>query len=273
MTDAAELPPVLALFAEEFRLARLSAGLTQGQLAEKTHYTRGHISMVEAGQRTGSRRFVEGVDEVLGSDGRLCRLWALASRETQPGWAVEMLDAEQRASSIRSFQPHLIGGLFQTERYARGVFGARRFLGASDDDVQERVARRLARQVTLTGPMLRRYWLILDQAVLHRIIDSADVMREQLRHLLTVIREHGHVNVQVLPWSAGAYPAVAGPMTILEVPDADPVVHLEDPLSGTTTSRPETVQECVDRFDVLRSQALSLSESEEMIEARVKELS
>ncbi len=127
----------------------------------------------------------------------------------------------------------------------------------------------MQRQRILAGGTLESYWVILDEAVLNRVIGTPDVMRAQLRHFLDVIEKHP-VNIQVLPFTAGANMA-AGPMTILDVDGHGPLVHLDGPVAGTTTSERSMIRGCTELFDILRSQALSLDASAKMIEAKVEE--
>ncbi|HEY9413565.1 MAG TPA: helix-turn-helix transcriptional regulator [Pseudonocardia sp.] len=264
--------PWLAFIGDELRRYRVRAGLSQDQLAKKIFCVRPLVSMVETGSRLPTEEFAEACDQIFGTDGQIARMRERALAETEvPTRIGPLMDAEKRARSIRSFQPVLIPGLLQTESYARALYAAGMLAGESEQEISERVARRLRRRRILDAPNPVEYWVVLDESVLHRIVGTHEVMKEQLRHLLQQARRR-NVNVQIMPFSAGSHPA-PGPLTVLGMPaDEDDMVHLAGPVDGQTTSDPVTVRECAQLFDLLRSQALSLAESVRMIESRLKEL-
>lgn len=66
-----------------------------------------------------------------------------------PGWFHRWPDTEAQAHALRWYEPLLVPGLLQTEDYARAVLrGAQ--ADASDDQIEQQVAARLARQDILT---------------------------------------------------------------------------------------------------------------------------
>lgn len=263
-----ERPLATVILAEGIRAAREAAGMTQDQLAQAVSYARSAIAMVETAQRNATSDLVQRCDDALNADGRLMRLWRLASRETLPNWVAEYFEAERQATSIRSFQPVLFPGLTQTPDYARAVLSAGRV--RPPDDIEDRVSTRLERQQILTSDPIQSYWLVLDEGVLRRVIGDEAIMRKQLSHVLELLA-NPRVKIQVLPFSGGAYPAV-GPITIHDIDGRGLQVHLDGPVRGRTTSDPPLVQDCITRFDLLRAQACSLNESASMIERRLAEL-
>lgn len=261
---------LLRLFGHELKHARESAGLTQEELGQKVAYSRGQIGMVETGQRFMKPEIVRQCDEILDTDGLLVRIWRAASHDRSATRLADFIDAERRAQAIRSYHPSYVPGLLQVRSYAKALLDAGRFSGASPEQIDERLETRLARQSALTRGPLRAYWVILDEAVLRRAIGTPDVMREQLTHLLA-LTGHKFINIQLMPFASFASPA-SGPMTILDIANEEPVVHFDSPVAIQTTSDPTIVYECIQHFDVLRSQAASLSESVRMIESRLEEL-
>lgn len=69
---------------------------------------------------------------------------------------------------------------------------------------------------------------MINEGALCRVVGGADVMREQLRHLLTM-SELPNITVRVLAFEAGEHPATNGPFTVLEFPDSDDphIVYLD----------------------------------------------
>jgi hypothetical protein len=139
--------------------------------------------------------------------------------------------------------------------------------------VERIVAFRMARQPTLTTDVPPQLWAVLDEAALRRQVGGAGLMRMQLEHLLELSRLR-NVAIQVLPFGAGAHPAMGRPFVILGFPErADPdVVYLEDLTSALYV---EDVAE-VDRYNMffnhLRATALSFEESAALITSVIKEL-
>ena len=76
------------------------------------------------------------------------------------------------------------------------------------------------------------------------------------------------VTLQVLPFSAGAYPAPEGAFTVLSFGDlGEPdLVYIEHPWGATHVERPADVAEARLMFDRLRSEALEPAASVELIE-------
>jgi hypothetical protein len=159
------------------------------------------------------------------------------SRESQgaqagvlPDWAEPYVGLESAAESIRGFEVQSVPGLLQTESYAREQikFGD----AATEDAIDRRTRARIARQDILSRANPTKLWSVIDEGALRRPIGGAEVMREQLQHLIGMTA-HPAVTLQVLPFAVGGHAALGGPFTILGLPGADPgaVVYLEQ-LSG-----------------------------------------
>lgn len=175
---------------------------------------------------------------------------------------------EARAASIRAYNPVLVPGLLQTENYMRHQFSAGLFQGATEADIDDLVEARLKRQSVLDR--LRSYLVLLDESILRRSMGSRDIAREQFELLIGMARRP-KITIQIIPFSAAAYPA-AGPMTILDLADGGQAVHVDGPASGTTTTEPRIVQVCMEQFEMVRSHAASVPDSAAMIHDRIKEL-
>jgi transcriptional regulator with XRE-family HTH domain len=144
-----------------------------------------------------------------------------------PSWFETYLGLEQAASIIRTYEPALVPGLLQTEDYARAVIQLRH-LQASANDVERRVALRMARQHFLTQPGAPDLWVALDESALRRPLGSRAVQRAQLRHLIEMA-QRPNITLQVVPFHVGGPAAVGGPFTILRFsePSVPDVVYLE----------------------------------------------
>jgi transcriptional regulator with XRE-family HTH domain len=144
-----------------------------------------------------------------------------------PAWFETYLGLEQAASVIRTYEPALVPGLLQTEDYARAVIQLRH-LQAPTNDVERRVALRMARQQFLTQPGAPDLWVALDESALYRPLGSRAVQRAQLQHLIEVA-QCLNITLQVVPLHVGGPAAVNGPFTILRFsePGIPDVVYLE----------------------------------------------
>lgn len=260
-----------SLFGKELKRAREAMGLTQEQLGQKVAYSRGQIGMIENAQRSvRAADTVHQLDQILGTDGLLHRIWGDALAERTFLQIADLRRAEAEATLIREYHPVLVPGLLQTEGYMRSVFGNALLASRDPAEIDEHVAQRLTRQAILADGGLSRYVVILDESVIQRIIGTAEVMREQLDHLLRMMGRRG-MTIQVMPFRLDTYPA-SGPIKILGS-DSGSVVHLEPPVGGgTTTTDPHTMQECNEQFDLLRAQALPRADSARLIRQRIEEL-
>lgn len=260
----------MRLFGKELRRAREASGLTQDELGQKVACSRGQIGMVENGQRRMRADTVRDLDDILDTHGLLFRIWEDAGAERTAMRIADLLRAEAEATLIRSYHPTLVPGLLQTEGYIRGLFSAGLLSGSDEADVDLEVRRRLERQQILASENPPRYTVVLYEAVLWGLVQDRDTMVVQLQHLLQMSR-YRRINVQVIPFSAAKYAAVA-PLTIIDM-DGETVVHLEPPISnGSTVMEPHTIDEAREQFDLLRSQAASSDQSVAMIETRMREL-
>ncbi|MGW4111909.1 helix-turn-helix domain-containing protein [Actinosynnema sp. NPDC004786] len=147
--------------------------------------------------------------------------------------------AEETAAVIQVYQPALFHGLVQTERYARAVIGTNSSLSRSDAD--RLVQARLARQAVLTAERPPAVHLTLDEHVLRTPVGGREVLVEQLRHVLDLVRRDV-VEVRVIPTSVGAHAGTGAPLfTILTPPGRPNVVYAETLTDGLFIDDPERI--------------------------------
>ncbi|GGK78213.1 transcriptional regulator [Sphaerisporangium melleum] len=203
-------------------------------------------------------------------------LIAFARQARQKGWWSEYRDVltgsyndlEAQASMLRNFEPLLIPGLLQTEAYARTVIRAAPVVDPKE--VKRRTDARMARQQRLIhqdeGPQL---WVVIDEAAIRRPVGGADVMCEQLEHLVR-LSDEPRITIQVIRNSAGAHPGLTGPFVILDFPNPAffaPVVYLELAPDGMYLEETEQIMRYTLMFDHLRAIALGPAESIKFIRA------
>ncbi|CAM5394503.1 hypothetical protein STENM223S_01978 [Streptomyces tendae] len=104
---------------------------------------------------------------------------ALAEEANQPGWWQRYHDVlpdwfslyvslEGAARIVRSYEPHFVPGLLQTEDYARSVLEAGTIGSAGGDAVERHVSLRMERQRLLERPDPPHLWVVMDETVLKR---------------------------------------------------------------------------------------------------------
>ncbi|MGW7102030.1 helix-turn-helix domain-containing protein [Streptomyces sp. NPDC054838] len=267
MVSSRELDPgasPLDYYGAELRRFREDAGLKQAQLGSSVFCTGSLIGMIEKARRVPTRDFSERVDAALGTGGFFSRLVGLVLRSQLPTWFQAYAEMEARAGYISTFQAQLVYGLLQTPAYARAVLGAR-----SGGDLDAKVAARLDRQRILDREDPPLMWVVMGEAVLHQEIGGREVMREQLAHLLERQRREW-VQVQILPFEAGAHVGLDGSFTLLRFDDGHDMLYTEDFVQGHMTANPQTLREGALRYDLLQAAALSVEDSAARI-ARVME--
>ncbi|MFE8948813.1 helix-turn-helix domain-containing protein [Streptomyces sp. NPDC007856] len=159
----------------------------------------------------------------------------LAEEANQPGWWQRFHDVlpdwfslyvslEGAARIIRSYEPHFIPGLLQTEDYARAVLEAGTIGQTSPESVERHVSLRMERQRLLEGDDPPHLWVIMDETVLRRPVSTrAEVMREQVDRLLE-FAGRDRVTLQLAEFAAGPHPGTYAPFTLFrfaepELPD------------------------------------------------------
>jgi DNA-binding XRE family transcriptional regulator len=254
----------LDYYGYELRRCREAAGLTQKQLGEILGCATSLVGQIETARKCPTLEFSERVDVALETGGMLSRLAVLVMRHQLPVWFQQVAELEARAAGIYAFHTHMVPGLLQTEAYVRAVLGA---LDATDLD--GRTAVRLARQRIFDKEEPPVLWAVLGEAALHQRIGGPEVMRGQLLKLLA-FENNPRINVQILPFEAGAHAGLTGPFNLYRF-DRDPdVVYTEGYGSGHPTAGPDTVGDCSLRYDHLQAAALSLRDSAALIR-RVRE--
>ncbi|MBB1243954.1 helix-turn-helix transcriptional regulator [Streptomyces durbertensis] len=243
-----------ALLGAELRHKREQANMTQDELGRPLFVSGSFIGQLEAGTRRMVPEIAQLIDQVLGTDGffeRNCE----AGKSRYPDHFAEAAEAEAIATAIRSYAPALIPGLLQTAAYARAVCRAYQPT-APEEVIEELVAARMERTRLLADPTKPLMWAVLDEGALRRPVGGAAVMAESLWHVAGLVGRHRAI-VQVLPFRAGAHPAMAGALKLMDFSDAPPLVYLESLGHGQLVDDPALVARYRLSYDLLGAAALS----------------
>lgn len=182
-----------------------------------------------------------------------------------------LVKLQNEASTIKYLQPLVVPGLMQTEEYATAIHVADEFI--PDESVARSVAIRLRRQQIMEELNPPKFHVVLDEAVILRVVGSPESMARQLDHLIH-LNGRDNVTIQVRLLAAGAYGTMSGAVTIIEFPDdEDPAsVYLEYPAGGEWVEDPASVAGFQAVFDSASRTSLSASETDDFISARIAEL-
>ncbi|RZB18737.1 XRE family transcriptional regulator [Streptomyces sp. F001] len=253
-----------ALLGAELRHAREKAGLSQEELGQRLFVSGSFVGQLEAGTRRMQPEYARLLDEILGTEDfflRNCGAWAKSKYRDH---FAEAAEAEARATAIRQYASMLIPGLLQTPAYARAV--SRAFQPtATEEAIDELVTGRMERARILDDPTKPMLWAVIDEATLRRVTGGREVMAEALRHILNLARRN-RIIVQVLPYDAGAHPAMQGSMKLMEFSDAPPLVYLEGVDTGRLEDDPAAVARYKLYYELLTASALPPDKSLSLIE-------
>jgi transcriptional regulator with XRE-family HTH domain len=228
------------LIGAQLRRLRTEQGISREEAGEAIRASAWKIHRLENGQVSFKERDVVDLLRLyaVADPGEVAAFVILAREANQPGWWHQYndllpqwfksyVDLESTAVLIRSYEAQFVPGLLQTEEYMRAVIrGAH--LDESSEGVERRIALRMARQVLLTQERAPRLWAVVDEGALRRPVGGPDVLRAQLERLIEAA-ELPYVRLQVLPFAAGAHPAMVGAFSILRFPEPElpDVVYLE----------------------------------------------
>ena len=236
MPEPTEGPTVLRiLLGTQLRRLRESRGISAQEAARAIRGSESKISRIELGRN--AIREIDVLDLLtyygVGAIERE-QLVSLAEQANRPGWWHRYNDIlpdwfqsyvgmEEAATSIRVYEPQFIPGLLQTQQYTAAV------LAVCDIPVSEaerHVILRKERQRRFTEGRLK-LWAIIEETALRRPMGSKEILRDQLRYLLSLCTKR-NLTLQVIP-SGTAGHAVPNGFSILRFaePDLPDVAYLE----------------------------------------------
>ncbi|WP_344966735.1 helix-turn-helix domain-containing protein [Salinactinospora qingdaonensis] len=256
----------------ELKRARENMGMTTAQVAGELKWAVGKISKIENAET--KRISTPDLDRLLDlykirDQETREAMQALARDARERGWWSKykeifgeraLPDFEAEASSIRSFEALSIPGLLQTPEYAEAIFRGGRY--TAPEEVKRRVDFRMARREILLRFNPAHLRAVIDEAALRRVIGDREVMRTQLEHLL-YMAQLPNVDVQVLPFEAGAHSALAAPFTILDFPDPldTPIVYIGTVTDAVFLEEHGDIERCSATFGDVQGAAMSTTRS------------
>ncbi|MGY1454318.1 helix-turn-helix domain-containing protein [Streptomyces sp. SS8] len=245
---------------------REHAGLSRAELGTWVRYSKHTVASVELGRRMPDRAFVERAELALGNTGALRK----AARHLTRGevglaaWFRQWARLERKAASLSTYECRLVPGLLQSEAYARAVFEGTIPL-RTDEELEDQLAARMDRQRMMRERPTVPFSFIVEEHVFRRRFGDAEMMRELLDHVLELTAPR-NVTFQVVPLEAGLHACLDGPTRILETPEGRWLGYSEGQQNGRLISDRKEMRLLCQRYETLRSQALSPDESRALLE-------
>ncbi|KOV95329.1 helix-turn-helix domain-containing protein [Streptomyces sp. NRRL B-3648] len=243
---------------------RKKARLTQEQFAEAANLAVDTVRSIEQGRLALQPDRAEQFDELLDTGGALAVVVAkLPVRDRIVQFAQGLIDHEQEAVGILSYQSLAVPGLLQTPEYCRAAFNYR-YPALGTETAEQWVQARMERQLIWQRERPPVGHFIMEESILRRPVGGPDVMREQFRQILEYTTP-AHMSFQIMPTHQTPHAALDGPLVLLETPEHERLVYLEVQRASFLIDDPEEVSDYHHKYGMLRSQALSCDESERFL--------
>jgi transcriptional regulator with XRE-family HTH domain len=272
------------IIARQLQALRENAGLSYDQAAEAIYTSAWTIRRMERAEGGLKLHSVKGLllaygitdDDEIGAFLELVREankpgWWHSYGDVLPSWFRGFPGLEGAAGLIRGYEPHCVPGLLQTRDYALALTRAG-FPAATADEIDRRVALRMARQEVLARADPPRVWLVIDEAALRRPAGGPQVMRCQLARLIDASREP-NITLQVLPYAAGPHPAMCGLFYLFRFPrpDLPDIAYAEHLTSAIYLDKPPETGSYAEVLDRLSAQAAPASQTPAILDTIGKE--
>ncbi len=263
----------------ELRRLRESQSIKLEEVADRLGLAPSTLSRIETGKAPTRTAYLNSMFDLYGvedpsqrqvllemaREGHRKGWWAVWDGVLPTGFGI-YVGLEAEAASLRVYEAQVVHGLLQTEDYARAVMSTVRRRQTAEE-IDRLVRLRMQRQDVLTRPDPMELWIILDEAVVRRMVGPSQMMREQLDHLCET-SQWPNVTLQILAFGSGLHVGMGGPFAIIEFPERfDPDVVYTEGVTGQAyiEERDREVRARSEAFDLLRATALSPAESVRLI--------
>ncbi|WP_328772403.1 helix-turn-helix domain-containing protein [Streptomyces sp. NBC_00286] len=199
--------------------------------------------------------------------------WWQRFHDILPGWFSMYVSLEGAAGLIRSYEPHFVPGLMQTEEYAYGVMESGAIGQTKPEDIERHVALRMQRQELLRREDAPRLWVIMDETAVRRPVGGPAVMRAQIDKLLEVTKLP-NVTLQIAPFSSGPHAGTYGPFVLFRfaVPELPDMVYSEYLTGAVYLDARSEVATHLEVMDRMAAQAATAHRTNEILLDLRKEL-
>ncbi|MFF3201744.1 helix-turn-helix domain-containing protein [Streptomyces sp. NPDC002962] len=255
---------VVGAFGRQLKLLRMRAGLDRVEFGKRVGYSAESVASFEQGRRTPQAKLIDRADEVLDAGGVLKALKEEVGRAQYPAFFRDAAGLEAKAAALNLYAVYAVPGLLQSEEYARAVFRMQRPL-LEDAVIEQRLEARLARQEIFSRRPAPLMSFVIEEAVLRRPIGGRKIMQGALEQIL-LTGQSRNVEVQVMPFAREDHAALGGPFTLIDTDKGERIAYAEIQDDSRLYTDPAYVRTLEARYGILRSQALTPSESSAFIE-------
>jgi transcriptional regulator with XRE-family HTH domain len=257
-----------ALLGEHLKLARIAAGhRSQDALASVLGTDRSVVTKSETGDRPPNVNVLTAWLDACGVAGQLRELLEGLAKlaRTREGpvkqWVAPWFETEAKAHTLRYWAPVIVPGLVQTPAYARELFAA---MGHDEGKISELVEVRMGRQAILDQPDPPDITIALWEPVLHHLIGSPQIMRDQLARLIELSRRP-QILIHVLPGKLGANAGLGGAINLAATNDAAELLLSDGLVEDRLTNESTLVRKASTTFNGVRADSLPRSDSRDVL--------
>lgn len=279
MASKRQIPTVrLRRLAAELRRLRNAADISnRDEVTEKTGINAATLYRIETAKARPQMRTLKALLDLYEADQEqrdyltaLCRDagkqgWLRPYHSDLPEEYTAYISFEDEAQGSRNYESLFIPGLLQTEDYARAVIQGV-LPAATEEEVEDRVRARMERQAVLTREKPLKFWAVVDEAALHRVVGGAQVMRDQLVHLADTVKAP-NVTFQVIPFGAGAHPGMPGQFVLMDFEDPmdTDLIYIDSMAGDLFLESDADIRRYRSIFDTLVAVALSPNASASLV--------
>ncbi|MFG2191929.1 helix-turn-helix domain-containing protein [Streptomyces sp. NPDC048639] len=199
--------------------------------------------------------------------------WWRRFHDILPDWFSLHVSLEGAASLIRAYEPHFVPGLLQTEDYAREVLRSGALGESRPEDLERHVALRMERQNLLSRPGGPKFWVVMDETILHRPVGCSELMRAQVDRLLEAA-SLPHVTLQIAEFASGHHPGTYGPFVLFRfaLPELPDMVYVEYLTGAVHLDERREVASHLEVLDRMAAQAATAQRTRDILREFRKEI-
>ncbi|QIS18909.1 helix-turn-helix domain-containing protein [Nocardia terpenica] len=282
MSDRRSDPAALRfLIGHDLRVSREKAGMKQTEAAKVLGCNQPKINYLETGKTQQKpdevtallRAYgadVEHVDRIASLAGQADRTtWWAPFSDVLPDWFRTFVGLEGLARKQFVYRSKSIPGQMQTEKYATTLLEGG--LQIALMDVPQVVQSRMARQRLTDDTHPLEIVVVIEEAVLDRLVGGPIVMRGQLQHLLDLMHLD-NVELHVMPTRVAVHDGIDDEFMLLDFDEAQSIGYLEFAAGALYVQDQDQVRLYKMMSERLCAVALSPSESADVIAARIANL-
>lgn len=269
------------LLGNDLRVTRENAGWTQSAAAGVLGCSQAKINYLESGKQQQKPEEVLALLRAYGADAehvdRMTSLAARADQETWwapfsdvlPDWFKTFVGLEGLASAEFAYGALVLPGQLQTAEYAGALLVGHLFV--SPLDAPQVVRARIARQRLTDETHSLTFRAVIEEYAVQRKVGGAGVMRNQLDHLLELMRLD-NVEIRIMPRDVAVHDGLDGEFLLLDFAEARSIGYIGYPAGAIYVQDQMQVHRYSRAAERLFDAALSDADTEAFIRDQIATL-